>query len=100
MTVYPDPSKPAHKQCYEVSNNAAYKCADAGVLTNFPSARVQMHDITVLDSVIGAAAMASVSSSLEYLEHSSNMYDCTFFGETESPDCPDKTNKEQCTSAV
>jgi hypothetical protein len=48
-----------------------------------------MHDITVLDSVIGAAAMASVSSSLEYLEHSSNMYDCTFFGETESPDCPD-----------
>jgi hypothetical protein len=24
--VYPDPSKPAHKECYEVSQNAAYKC--------------------------------------------------------------------------
>lgn len=40
FVVYPDPSKPGHKDCYEVSNNAAYKCEDAGVFTNFPSTRV------------------------------------------------------------
>jgi len=38
--VYPDPSKPQHKECYEVSNNAAYKCTDAGIFTNFPAKRV------------------------------------------------------------
>jgi len=37
LIVYPDPSKPAHAECYEVSNNAAYKCMDAGILSNFPS---------------------------------------------------------------
>lgn len=40
FVVYPDPSKPTHKDCYQVSNNTAYKCADAGVFTNFPSTRV------------------------------------------------------------
>jgi hypothetical protein len=35
FVVYPDPTKPAHKECYEVSNNAAYKVDDAGIFTNF-----------------------------------------------------------------
>lgn len=60
FVVYPDPSNPKHKECYEVSNNAAYKVADAGVFTNFPAKRVQMHSVTVIDANIGAGAMASV----------------------------------------
>lgn len=37
MVVYPDSSKPSQSKCYEVSFNAAYKCTDAGVFTNFAS---------------------------------------------------------------
>lgn len=87
--VYPDPSKPGHKDCYEVSNNAAYKCADAGVFTNFPGNRVQMHSVTVLDSNIGAGAMAAVDGAAEYKNHESHLYDSVFYGYSDSPDCPD-----------
>lgn len=37
LIVYPDSSKPSQRTCYEVSNNAAYKCSDAGVFSNFAS---------------------------------------------------------------
>jgi hypothetical protein len=40
FTVYPDPSNVKHKECFEVSNNAAYKCADAGILSNFPGKKI------------------------------------------------------------
>jgi hypothetical protein len=95
FVVYPDPSKPAHKNCFEVSNNAAYKCADAGVFTNFPSDRVQMHSVTAIDCNIGAGAMASVDGAAEYKPHESHLYDSVFYGASDSPDCPDKT--KQCT---
>jgi hypothetical protein len=49
-----------------------------------------MHDVVVIDSVIGAAAMAAVDGALEYKEHSSHMYDSTFYGRSDSSDCPDK----------
>lgn len=51
-----------------------------------------MHSVTVMDSRIGAGAMAATSS--EYIEHSSHLYDSVFYGRTDSPDCPDK---KQCT---
>jgi len=95
LIVYPDPSKQGHKECYEVSNNAAYKCADAGIFTNFPSKRVQMHSVTALDSNIGAGAMAATDGASEYREHSSHLYDSVFYGTTDSPDCPDED--KQCT---
>jgi hypothetical protein len=47
-----------------------------------------MHSITVLDSRIGAGAMASVSKGAEYKHHSSHMYDSFFYGNSDSPDCP------------
>jgi hypothetical protein len=90
FVAYPDPSKVGHKECYEVSNNAAYKCADAGVFTNFASKRIQMHSITVIDSKIGAGAMVAVDSATEYVEHESHVYDSTFYGYSDSPDCPDE----------
>jgi hypothetical protein len=89
FVVYPDPSVPEHKECYEVSNNAAYKVADAGVFTNFPSKRVQMHSVTVIDANIGAGAMASVDGASEYNEHTSHLYDSVFYGRSVNPDCPD-----------
>lgn len=95
FVVYPDPDNTAHKDCYEVSHQAAYKCDDAGVFTNFPSKRVQMHSITVLDSRIGAGAMASVDKAGESIEHSSHLENSVFYGRTDSPDCPDAT--KQCT---
>lgn len=90
--VYPDPSKSDHKECYEVSNNAAYKCADAGILANFPTKKLKMHDVTTIDCVIGAAAMAATDD--EYREHSSHVYDSFFYGTSPSPDCP---SDDQCT---
>jgi len=94
FVVYPDPSKPAHKDCYEVSQNAAYKCADAGIFTNFPSKKVNMHSVTAIDCNIGAGAMAAVDGAAEYKEHSSHLYDSIFYGSSVSPDCPDK--EKQC----
>jgi len=64
--VYPDPSKPSHKTCYEVSGHAAYKCADAGVFSNFPTKKIVMHDVTVIDSYIGAGAMSAAVGAAEY----------------------------------
>lgn len=90
FVVYPDPSKPEHKKCFEVSGNAAYKCADAGIFTNFPTDEVRMHDVVVLDSGIGAGAMAAVDGKKEYKFHASYLTDSVFYGTTESPDCPDK----------
>lgn len=94
MIVYPDPSKPAHKTCYEVSGHAAYMCADAGVFSNFESGTVNMHSITVMSSNIGAGVMATSSGSNEYLTHSSHFYDSIFYGKTDSPICPDA--EKQC----
>lgn len=54
-----------------------------------------MHDITVLDSGIGAGAMLGVGGSAEYRPHSSYVYDMTFYGESDSPSCPDR--EKQCT---
>jgi hypothetical protein len=51
-----------------------------------------MHSVVVLDSVIGAGAMAATSS--EYIEHSSHLEDSIFYGQTDAPDCPDKD--KQC----
>jgi hypothetical protein len=48
-----------------------------------------MHSVTVLDSKIGAGAMAAVDGAAEYLEHSSHIYDSVFYGTSDSPDCPD-----------
>jgi hypothetical protein len=47
-----------------------------------------MHDITVLDSNIGAGAMIGVAGSAEYKHHASSIYDMYIYGETESPNCP------------
>lgn len=81
FVVYPDPSKTSHKDtCYEVSGHKAYKCADAGVFTNFPSKKVQMHSITVADSNIGAGAMSAVDGAAEYKLHTSHLYDSVFYG--------------------
>jgi hypothetical protein len=52
-----------------------------------------MHSITVMDSKIGGGVMATSSNSLEYQYHFSNFYDSTFYGLTESPDCPDKATQ-------
>jgi hypothetical protein len=35
LLVYPDPSDPSQKECFEIDSNAAYKCTDAGVFANF-----------------------------------------------------------------
>lgn len=91
---YPDPSVPEQKDCFEVSGNAAYKCADAGIFTNFPSKKVQMHSVTVISSVIGAGAMCAVDGKAEYLDHSSHVYDSVFYGSSVNPDCPDEN--KQC----
>jgi len=56
-----------------------------------------MHDITVLDSVIGAGAMASTASSRQYNFHASYLYDSVFYGTTVSPDCP---SDNQCTQGA
>jgi hypothetical protein len=55
-----------------------------------------MHSVVVLDSKIGAGAMAAVDGAAEYVEHSSLLFDSTFYGYTDSPDCPDK--EKQCTN--
>jgi hypothetical protein len=91
--VYPDPSKASHKECYEVSNNAAYKCTDAGIFTNFESGTVNMHSITAMDNKYGAGVMATSSNSNEYLPHSSQFYDSVFYGKTISSDCPDEATQ-------
>jgi hypothetical protein len=54
-----------------------------------------MHSVVVLDSNIGAIAMAAVDGDAEYIEHQSLMFDSTFYGYSDSPDCPDK--EKQCT---
>jgi len=54
-----------------------------------------MHSVVVLDSNIGAGAMASVGGNAEYNEHSSLLFDSTFYGYSDSPDCPDE--EKQCT---
>jgi hypothetical protein len=54
-----------------------------------------MHSILVMDSVIGAGAMAAVDGAAEYLFHSSHVYESVFYGKTAISDCPDLTR--QCT---
>jgi len=49
-----------------------------------------MHDVVVLDSAIGAGAMAAVDGKAEYKFHASYLTDSVFYGTTDSPDCPDK----------
>jgi len=49
-----------------------------------------MHSVTVLDSRIGAGAMAAVSGAAEYKLHTSHLHDSVFYGSSDSPDCPDK----------
>lgn len=87
---YPDPAVPEHKECYEVSGNAAYKVADAGVLTNFGSKKVQMHSVTCADCAVGAVCNSAVQGAAEYVEHQSIIYNSVFYGTTDSPDCPDE----------
>jgi hypothetical protein len=48
-----------------------------------------MHSVTVLDSNIGAGAMAAVDGAAEYKNHESHLYDSVFYGYSDSPDCPD-----------
>lgn len=91
--VYPDPSKPDHADCYEVSGHAAYKVADAGVFANFPGKKMIMHDVTVIGSNIGAGAMTSAVGKNEYSLHESFLQDSIFYGSSVNPDCPDKENK-------
>lgn len=54
-----------------------------------------MHSVTVIDSRIGAGAMAAVDGAAEYKEHTSHLYDSVFYGSSDNPDCPDK--EKQCT---
>jgi hypothetical protein len=54
-----------------------------------------MKNILVLDSRIGAGAMAAVDGAAEYLFHSSHVTNSTFYGTTVIPDCPDAA--KQCT---
>jgi len=58
-----------------------------------------MHSVLVMDSRIGAGAMAAVDGAAEYKEHSSHLYDSMFYGSTDIDDCPydeDAPNR-QCT---
>jgi hypothetical protein len=54
-----------------------------------------MHSVTVLDSRIGAGAMAAVEGAAEYLFLSIHVYESVFYGKTAISDCPDLTR--QCT---
>jgi hypothetical protein len=89
IIVYQDKTKPSQKECFEVSNNAAYKCDDVGIFSNFPAKKLLMNSVTVLDSRLGAGAMAAAFGREEYNFHSSLISDSVFYGSSDSPDCPD-----------
>lgn len=86
--IFPDPSKPDHKKCFEVSHFKAYKVTDAAAITNFPAKEVNMHSIVSIDNAIGVAAMIGVNGIAEYLPHHSLVRDCKIYAESPIPDCP------------
>jgi hypothetical protein len=85
--IYPDRSKPGHKICYEGSHFAAYKCTKAGALSAFGSKRVQFKHMTTVDVGKGTGAMNNHGD--EYNEFVSVVSDSKYYGESDSPDCPD-----------
>lgn len=51
--VFPNPSSPSHKQCYETSKVSAYKCGREGLWGCFASSMFKATDVTMLDNQLG-----------------------------------------------
>jgi hypothetical protein len=94
--VYADPAINEQKTCYEVSHFAAYKCTDAGLVTNAVSMESIVHSITSIDNGVGVGSGLGASARDENNYITSMVRDCKFYGESIIDDCPDEDN-DQCT---
>jgi hypothetical protein len=85
--IYPDPTKPSHKTCYEGSHFAAYKTTHNGVFGVYTTNKMIFSKMTIIDTVLGLSG-AIVGTKGEYGDYVIEFNDNKLYGETESPDCP------------
>jgi hypothetical protein len=83
------PGHASGKRCYQVSEIAAYKCTQMGVLAAFRARNVEMTNVIGIDNGHGILAVTQAYGS-EYSPFGSSVINVKTFGDfAESLDCPE-----------
>lgn len=85
--IYPNPSISSSSQCFKGSHFAAYKNRDGGLVTNYATKEIRMHDMTFIDNQKGISLNSAGSSQTQ--TYRIDVKDIEIYGEDDNLDAPE-----------
>jgi hypothetical protein len=88
--VYPDPTKPGHKTCYECSFFKSYKCRHVGLYASWPTKKLIFNGLVSVDNAKGIGGQAKQEFNKGEMNDFGVEYnDLALYGDyAPSKDCP------------